>query len=121
MRKPSKASKVRTKASNPFETFEGLEERKEALRDAGISWRETTQERREKHGSSLRIPARTHTITDDDGNTWGGILGYEHHLHYTTEENALERFLKHQETGFQGCTPTAIKMMHEAAHRAGII
>ena len=60
-----------------------LEERKQALADAGISWRETTQERREQHGSTIRVAPRTTTITDDDGNTWSGILHPSHYIRYT--------------------------------------
>ena len=69
----------------------------------------------------IQTAPRTFSVTDDNGNTWGGILRSEHYVNYTTEENALERYHKHVETGFRGCTPTAVKMMHEAAHRAGII
>ena len=51
--------------------------------------------------------------------TGGNLTHPDRYVRYTTDDNALALYDKHVVDNFYGCTPTAVKMMHEAAHAAG--
>ena len=53
--------------------------------------------------------------------TRGMLMHPDKFVKYTTDDNALALYDKHVENDFYGCSPTAVKMMHEAAHAAGRI